>query len=258
MDYLVISMAALLAAGLTLFSGFGLGTLLMPVAALFFPVPVAVALTAVVHLANNLFKVVLMGLQADGKVLLRFGLPAMLCAFAGAGMLLWLGGLGPLYTWTPAGRTLAVYPVNFVVGALVLAFAIGACMPVTARITIASRYLPLGGCISGFFGGLSGHQGAFRSMFLLRTGLDKHRFIATGAVLAAMVDVSRLLVYGATAYTSRHAEIDWRLVAVATAAAFAGSFIGKRLIRKVTLRGIRWLVAALLTVIGAGLLTGLI
>lgn len=53
MDYIFIALVAIVVAALTLFSGFGLGTVLMPAFALFFPVPVAA--TAVVHLANNLF-----------------------------------------------------------------------------------------------------------------------------------------------------------------------------------------------------------
>ena len=56
-QYIVLYLAALAVSGLTLFSGFGLGTLLMPVFAIFFPIEIAVAMTAVVHLANNLFKV---------------------------------------------------------------------------------------------------------------------------------------------------------------------------------------------------------
>jgi len=55
-EWIIVSACALLASMLTLFSGFGLGTLLMPVVALFFPLEVAIALTAVVHLANNVFK----------------------------------------------------------------------------------------------------------------------------------------------------------------------------------------------------------
>lgn len=43
MSYLLICATALLVSGLTLFSGFGLGTLLIPVFALFFPVEVAAA-----------------------------------------------------------------------------------------------------------------------------------------------------------------------------------------------------------------------
>ena len=38
MEYLVVCTVALVVSGLTLFSGFGLGTVLMPALALFFPV----------------------------------------------------------------------------------------------------------------------------------------------------------------------------------------------------------------------------
>ncbi len=58
MSYLIICGTALIVSGLTLFSGFGLGTLLMPAFALFFPVEVAVEATAVVHLANNIFIII--------------------------------------------------------------------------------------------------------------------------------------------------------------------------------------------------------
>ena len=48
----------------------------MLVFALCFPVPLAVAATAVVHVANNLFKFGLMAKQADWQVVARFGIPA--------------------------------------------------------------------------------------------------------------------------------------------------------------------------------------
>jgi len=60
-SYFSVAIAALFVSGLTLFSGFGLGTLLMPVFALIFPVEVAVLATAVVHGANNILKITLVG-----------------------------------------------------------------------------------------------------------------------------------------------------------------------------------------------------
>jgi uncharacterized membrane protein YfcA len=71
MDYVLICAVALLISMLTLFSGFGLGTVLMPAFGLFFPAPVAVAATSVVHLATNIFKVGLVGRAADKDVVLR-------------------------------------------------------------------------------------------------------------------------------------------------------------------------------------------
>ena len=76
MDFVLVIAAAAVASGLTMFSGFGLGTLLLPVFALFLPVELAVAATALVHGANNVLKVALLGRDADARVVLRFGLPA--------------------------------------------------------------------------------------------------------------------------------------------------------------------------------------
>jgi uncharacterized membrane protein YfcA len=87
MEYIIICGVAIVVSALTLFSGFGLGTLLMPAFAVFFPISFAVAATAVVHLANNLFKVFLVGRRADIKVVIRFALPAALCAALGAYLL---------------------------------------------------------------------------------------------------------------------------------------------------------------------------
>ena len=92
MMYLIVSVVSFLVAGLTFFSGFGLGTLLMPVFAVFFTVQIAVAATAIVHLANNIFKVVLIGKKADKRTVLLFGLPAALAAIAGALLLGYLSG----------------------------------------------------------------------------------------------------------------------------------------------------------------------
>lgn len=55
----------------------------MPVFALFFPVHVAVAETAVVHGANNIFKLLVVARHANRELVLRFGIPAILAAFAG-------------------------------------------------------------------------------------------------------------------------------------------------------------------------------
>jgi uncharacterized membrane protein YfcA len=51
--FVLVGAAAMAVSALTLFSGFGTGTLLMPVFAPFFPATVAVASTAVVHAANS-------------------------------------------------------------------------------------------------------------------------------------------------------------------------------------------------------------
>jgi len=67
-------------------------------------------------------------------------------------------------------------------------------------LAFAPRWLPLGGALSGFFGGLSGNQGALRSTSLRRAGQSKKTFFATGIISAVIVDAVSLLVYAIHVY----------------------------------------------------------
>jgi uncharacterized membrane protein YfcA len=53
----------------------------------------------------------------------------------------------------------------------------------------------IGGFGSGFMGGLTGHQGALRAMFLRQRLPDKTEYAATAAVLALVVDLTRIPIY---------------------------------------------------------------
>lgn len=234
----------------------------MPALALLFPVPLAVAATAVVHVLNNLFKLVLVGRRARLDVVLRFGVPAAAGALAGAAVLLSLAGLPVLLRYELLGRVFAVESITLIVGVLIVAFALLELSPRFAGMTFPSRYLPAGGLLSGFFGGLSGNQGALRAAFLIRAGLDKEQFVGTSVVCSVIVDSLRIAVYGAGLYAAGGLlDSDERLLpatAVAVLAAFAGAFIGVRLLGKVTLRFVQLAVAWLMIVVGAGLAAGLL
>ncbi len=262
MSYFVICLVALLVSALTLFSGFGLGTLLMPAFALFFPVSVAVAATAVVHLANNLFKVALVGKNANGRVVLLFGLPAAALAVVGAVLLEQFASVPPLWQYYFGEQRHSITAVKLVIAALMIGFALLEVSPRFERWSVHPRYIPLGGALSGFFGGLSGHQGALRAAFLVRAGLTKEAFIGTSAVCAVIVDCARLIVYGVTLWSTRFEELRSEgitgLIVAGCLAAFAGSFIGTRLLKKVTMRGIQRLVGIMLFLLAAALGSGLI
>lgn len=257
MIYLVIASIALLASALTFFSGFGLGTLLLPAFALFFPVEQAVAMTALVHFANGLFKLGLVGRQADRRLVLRFGLPGIVAAFAGAWTLSRLAHLPPWFGYELAGRTFAVTPVKAAVGLLLIGFTLWEVLPATRERTFSARWLPAGGALSGFFGGLSGNQGALRAAFLIKAGLGKEAYIGTGAWIACLIDVTRLGTYSRQLYAVRH-EIDFALIAAGVVAAFVGAWWGNRALRKVTLAALQRLVAALVLATGFALAAGLI
>jgi uncharacterized membrane protein YfcA len=257
MSYALVFSVAFLASWLTFFSGFGLGTLLLPALALFFPIERAIALTAVVHFLNGLFKLVLVARFADLRIVLLFGLPAIVAAAAGAWLLLRLSEVPPIVTYSLLGTTRQITWAKLLVGLLLIAFGLAEVLPSLRRMTFGREYLPIGGVLSGFFGGLSGMQGALRSAFLARADLSKEAFVATGAVVASLIDVSRLGVYW-RALVKEAADIDYVLLLGAVLSAFAGAAIGSRLLARVTMVGIRRVVAVMLFAVALGLGAGIL
>ncbi len=263
MDYIIICTTALFVSGLTLFSGFGLGTLLMPAFVIFMPVDIAIAATAVVHLANNIFKIIFVGRMAAWRVVLKFGVAAAAFALLGAWLLSYLSGVPSLTDYTIVGREFHITPVKVIIAVLMVFFALFELVPgLLGKMTIREKYLPLGGAASGFFGGLSGHQGALRSAFLINTKVTKEQFIGTVAVIAILVDVSRLIVYGSTFFASSFMTLkgqgDLGLIVAGCGAAFIGTFAGSRLIDKVTLRSVQIIVGVMLFILALGMASGLI
>ena len=257
MTLIIICVVAFLASGLTFFSGFGLGTLLLPAFALFFPVEQAVALTGVVHFLNGLFKLGLVGRHTDKGVLIRFGLPALAASLVGAVVLTQLAAVPPITTYSILGKSLVVTPAKVAIGGLLLVFASLEVSDRFGKLSLPPRYLPIGGLLSGFFGGMAGMQGALRSAFLLRAGLGKEAFIGTGVAIAVLIDISRLGVYS-TALGSQARELDYPLLAGAVLSAFAGALLGNRYLTKLTRAHVQRIVAAFLFAIGLGLVAGVI
>jgi uncharacterized protein len=254
---LIICTTALLASLLTLFSGFGLGTILLPAFTLFFPVSVSIAMTGIVHFANNLFKLALLGRKADMQIVIRFGAPAILSAFLGARALMFISNLPMIASYEAMGHIFYVSPIKLTVALLMLIFAALEAVPALDEIAFDRKYLPLGGLMSGFFGGLSGHQGALRSAFLIRCGLSQESFVATGVVTACLIDVTRLTVY-ASHFSNLNLGENAVTLSAAALSAFLGAWIGNRILKKVTLRTVRMVVALLLIIFAIGLGAGIL
>jgi len=260
--YLLVALTAFLAAGLTLYSGFGLGTILLPVFALFFPAEMAVVATALVHGANNVFKVFLLGRHADREVVLKFGLPAIVAAILGALTLGWFAQSDSALTIEVNESVFSkITPVKLVIGLLMIGFALFELLPRFRSMKFDRRYLSLGGVLSGFFGGLSGHQGALRSAFLAKTGLSPERFVGSNAVIGFLVDLTRISVYVAL-FTAAGGHVSdfsgWPLVITGAVCAFCGVLLGKRFLHKVTMTSIQTLVGLLLFGVGLALVTGVL
>lgn len=257
MDIYFIPLASFIASFLTLFTGFGLGTILMPVMALSFPVPLAVAMTALVHLINNILKAALLIKHIDRRTLAAFGLPALVAAVPGALLLDHLSHLPDFGVYTLGGVAFNPAPMKLTAGLLLIFFATADWLPVMDKIGMARLPVWISGSFSGFFGGLTGHQGAFRSAFLIDLKLSKESFIATGAAIAAVVDITRLIVYGVAANLLLQAEQHHGLMLAACLASFLGVVAGTLGLKKITVVSLQRTVVAGLYLLGVLLCLGL-
>ena len=126
-----------------------MGTLLLPVFALFFPLEVAILLTAVVHLLNNLFKLGLLWRDIHWSTVLLFGVPGIVGAFLGARLMLLLGERAPLFV----GVLHPVDPLDLVIAVLMLLFGLFELSKKLNTLSLPPKWMVPGGLVSGFFGG---------------------------------------------------------------------------------------------------------
>ncbi|PCH94059.1 MAG: hypothetical protein COB85_06060 [Bacteroidetes bacterium] len=257
MEEIIIALTALFASALTFFSGFGLGTILTPVFVIFFPIEIAIALTGVVHLSNNVFKLLLVGKSIDFSVFLKFGVPALVGAFIGAFLLLKLGESSMAYDYEVYGVEMHFTLVKFIIAAVLLIFSVMEFLPFYEKLEFSRSALIPGGMLSGFFGGLSGHQGALRTAFLIKMNLSKEAFIATGVSIACVVDVIRIPIYFSSFHIV-HLQENMSVLMIAIISAFAGALIGRKVLTKATYGLIKVGVGAFIILVAIALGVGLI
>lgn len=255
LEVLAVVLLALTGSFLSFFSGFGLGTLLLPAFLLVFPIEIAIMAQAIVHMLNNIFKLFLLGKYADWGVIKYFGFLSVVGAFLGSLLLKNLDTERILYSYSLGESSFEVTLLNVIIGVLIACFALLETKKEFKSWKMPLFLLPIGGLISGFFGGLSGHQGALRSMFLLKAGLSKESFMGTRVVLACMVDLTRIAVYSSFAFAGVLLE-DSALIVIATLAAFLGAYTGNHYMKKKNLEWINGFILITLLIFSVTLILG--
>ena len=209
-EILLVSLGAFLAAALTVPAGFGLSTILTPLVLFLLPVHEAVAVVAIVHCAHNAGKYIALKDAVDFNAFRRYGI------------------------WLVGGSVVGALLQNQVPNDPLLLL-VGIFLVVLPVLTISEKWtgyrIPeandrLGGFGSGFMGGLSGHQGALRAMFLTTRLPHKMAYAATASVLALCVDLSRIPVY----FFFRTEEIsnEIPLIVILVISALLGVRVGKK------------------------------
>ncbi len=217
-------------------TGFGIGSLLTPAFALHMDTRLAVAAVSIPHVVGTAFRFWLLGARVDPGTLWSFGLTSAAGGLAGA--------LLQARAGTPA--------LTVLFGALLLFTAGAELTGLARRMRFQGPAAWFAGGASGLLGGLVGNQGGIRSAALLGIDLQKHVFVATATAVGLMVDGARVPVYLWRLHEPLRGIAGW--VALATLGVVIGTLLGNRLLVRIPEHVFRWIVAAVLAVLGTAML----
>jgi hypothetical protein len=235
-EYAIFLITSFLAAAGATLAGFGSSALLIPVAFSFFDLRTAIFLIACFHLFNNLFKIRLFWDKIDFKTFFYFGIPSICFAFGGAALIAIL----PLDV---ISKILAVFLIVYAVYSLF-----------KPKLAIKKKQWTaiLGGSLSGFFAGLIGLGGAIRSSFLVAFDLPKEVYVATSAMIAVVIDLTRIPTYIFTGSVQARSELF--LIPFLIVSAYFGVRLGKILLNRIDQQTFRRIVSIALLLVGIKLL----
>ena len=206
--------ATFFAAALTVPAGFGLATMITPIVFLWLEPHEAVAVVGIVHGSHNAWKLKVLRSSIDYSAVRRYGWAMVVGALIGAAL----------------NTAVEADPLLLIVGVALVVLPLLSMSERWTNVRLPDAEDRIGGFGSGFFGGLTGHQGALRAMFLQKRLPNKTEYAATAAVLALVVDVTRVPVYVALEGW-QILDAGWLIVGLVLAAVL-GVQLGKRWLKK--------------------------
>ena len=224
----LLALLTLLASGVGALSGFGTSTIMVPVVALYFPLPVTLLFVGIIHLFGDIWKMLLFRSGVNWWLILSFGVPGILLSFAGARLTVDVPG--PL--------------LERFLGAFLLAYVVFLFLHESWRLPRNRLSAVGGGALSGFFAGLFGVGGAIRWMFLSAFDLPKATYIFASGAIALVIDIVRLSTY--LLQGTRLDEALFMGMLVFIPASLLGSFVAKRIVTRIPQAAFRKVVAAFL------------
>lgn len=212
--------------------GFGSSVFFVPMASYFMDFQTVLGITALFHLSSNITKIGFFRKGFDKKLILYLGTPAVL--------------------FVALGAFLSKYAnpeiLTFILGLFLIVFALLFLIHKNLKIGATKKNALIGGSLSGLFAGLLGTGGAIRGATMSAFDLNKEKFIATSAVIDLGIDLSRSIVYINNGYV--HWE-DMYLIPILVVVSIVGTYLGKKVLDRITQAQFKRFVLFLLLGIGA-------
>lgn len=231
MAYIIL--ITVIANAIGILTGFGTGTLMMPLLLFILPYQAALLLVTIVLWFHNVWKIVLFPGQINWRLFFHFGLPGVITAYLGAMLVVQPAVLMVL------PRLLGAFLVVYVS----LLFFFPAFQVVQHKIIAM-----MGGAAQGFFAGLFAIKGPVRTVFLLAYKLPHAQYVATIGAIGLVTDSTRLCTY---VYNGMRLDsfLLWGLLAIIPAS-YIGSKMAHYVVGYVTEGRLRVFVAVFLLIVG--------
>src|SRR3989338_7971780 len=228
MEIFLITVLTFVAALVGTVTGFGIGTVMIPVMAAFYSLPQTLLFVGVIHLFGSLWKVLLFRDGVNWKIIIAFGITAVIASFIGASITI------------QASETL----LKSVLGFFLVAYAVSVFVKPGFALPKKSGTLAVGGAVSGFTSGIFGIGGETRAAALSAFNLPKAVFLATSGVLGLFVDASRLATYLGGGIRLEPFFL-WGLL-IFVPVSFVGAKIAQKIVQKIPQNKFRKVVAVFL------------
>ncbi len=177
---LLLSIFTFIASFVGVVSGFGAGTIMVPIFLLFYPATSAILVAAILHWVIGAIKLFFFWRGLNYKVLLYFGAPGIITSILGAYVLI----------EHAASDWLLPY-----FGAFLIAYVVFVIACPHFKVNKTPERMMLGGVVSGFIRGVFGVGGGIRTTILTSFNLSKETYLSTGAAITIAIDSARLLTY---------------------------------------------------------------
>ncbi len=211
--------------------GFGSSLFFIPIASYFLDFHSVLGITALFHVSSNISKILLFRNGFDKKLIITIGIPAVIFVIIGAFLSKYVNS-----------NVLEILLASFLIlMSLTLLFFKKIVLKPTVRNSIT------GGVFSGVTAGLFGTGGAIRGITLAAFNLKTEIFIATSAIIDLGIDSSRTVVYFMNGFIHKH---DLYLIPILFVVSFLGTFIGKKILLKVSQEQFKSLVLILILITG--------
>jgi uncharacterized membrane protein YfcA len=170
---------ALFAAFLGTTAGFGISSILLPVALMFFDFPTSLALVSIFHLSGNVGRITLFHQGIDRRMVATIGGASVVATLVGASLV-----------------SIVFQPVlRLLLGFALLGYMILSTVTTSVRLAASLRNRLVGGSIYGFSAGLIGTGGPIRGALLSAFQLAPETYISTSGAISFLVDLIRVPTY---------------------------------------------------------------